>query len=1573
MFKIVIACLILLNILFASQKQNSNITENLSLSKEEQQWIKNNPVIKIAITNYWTQFENINTDVIKLLNKYGNLNIVLIKYETWKDAYNDSINGINSYGILNLSWSQEREDKYFYYTKAYNFTPSQLIVKKTNTDILSLNDLENKTVYTREKSIARKILEEEVPSSNIVDISDEISMFNNLSQSQKSEAIFDFVSDTDLINSFDLKIVKNIYNKYSEVSIGISKKHPELQNIINKIYEIIPKDELLELQNRIYLKEKKKTFISLNSQEKEWLDEHLIIKVGNEPDYAPWDFNRNNEPLGYSIDYIKLLASKLGVKIEFVQDSWGNLNKKLENKQVDLLHTMYKNNSKKGVLYTDKYKTVINAIYVHEDNTNIQSSKDLEDKTISIPKGDSILISIKDNFPNAKIIEPDGYVESLKNVALKRSDATILDMAVANYLKNEFTIPDLKIIDQIKFSSKNLVHSYRIGVRDDYPILVSLLNKAINSLTEEELQKLDEKWLLEPIQKKDQNSLNLSKEEQTWLNKKETIKFSVDPNWFPIEGINKETGKYQGMISDIIEKIKELSGMQFELIPTNTWSESIDLIKSKKIDMLSAVSVTPEKEKFLNFSHTSIELNDGVIMRSDAPFISSLEDLKGLKVGIPDGNGLEKTIKDKYPELSLIPIKGVKNSLEQLNSKKIDAYIGNLEVSSFLIFQESFFNLKIALSLNEKRAVKIAINKEYPKEAIQIINKALEKISPEELQTIKKRWIGIKLEDKTDYSLIWKFSAAFISIVLLFAYYNRKLKLLVAKKTAQLQSLLESFDTNVIASRTDLKGNITYASKALCQISGYSNKELIGSSQNIVRHPDTKEEIFEELWQTITNGKIWKGELKNAKKDAGFYWLDIIITPEFDDNEEIIAFSVIGENITAKKEVEELSKNLEQKVEERTYQLKQNQEQMKFVSHYANLGFWTFNPQVGDLLVNDTFVQMLGYDANEVLIAGCENEMFKPFKDGLAFWEQLIHEEDREKTAENINAHINGETNLYKSEYRMKKADGSWMWSLDIGRVAQRDKDGKAIEFNGVNLDIQDAKNAQELISQNKLFLNSLLDSQEQIVITKEGKTLRSVNKKFLEFFDVKNINEFTKDYECICDKFVIDETNTYLQKDMKKLSWIEYVIKNSNKTNKVVMEKDNIQRIFSVTAAVMPIGDGTIKSAVFTDITELEFKKKQTDTILSSVLLPMIITSKKTRKIVYANTFAEEQYETTLDELIGLDIEVFYTSDNQRDTILAELNSKGILQNFETTFKTLKGKKFDAILSLVDISFGGEDCFLGVASDITQQKELQKEIESIHRHTRESIEYASLIQHALIPSNDLFRKYFSDYLTIWHPKDIVGGDIYLFEELRNDNECLLMVIDCTGHGVPGAFVTMLVKAIERQITSNIINSNEVVSPAKILSIFNRSMKHLLKQEDNESISNAGFDGGILYYNKKEKIVKFAGAETGLFYIEDEELKMIKGSRHSVGYKKSDANFEFKEFIIDVKDGMQFYLTTDGYLDQNGGDKSFPFGKKRFKKILEENYNLPFADQQEILLYDMQAYQGEEERNDDITIVGIKI
>jgi len=262
-----------------------------------------------------------------------------------------------------------------------------------------------------------------------------------------------------------------------------------------------------------------------------------------------------------------------------------------------------------------------------------------------------------------------------------------------------------------------------------------------------------------------------------------------------------------------------------------------------------------------------------------------------------------------------------------------------------------------------------------------------------------------------------------------------------------------------------------------------------------------------------------------------------------------------------------------------------------------------------------------------------------------------------------------------------------------------------------------------------------------------------------------------------------------------------------------------------------------------------------------------------------------------------------------------------------------------------------------------------RQEIEVLHQQTQESIEYASIIQHALLPNENILSQHVQDFFVLWQPRDIVGGDIYLIKEI-NHQEVIIMLIDCTGHGVPGAFVTMLVKAIEHQATSAIEHASSI-NPAAILSQFNQRFKNLLQQEKFDSKSNVGFDGIILHMNTSNQTATFAGANTPLFIIQNDQLRVIKGDKHSIGYIKSNTEYEFTNHSIDISSETKIYITTDGFTDQTGGEKGFPYGNKKFKQLIQDISNKPFSKQKECLIETLLKYENK--RKDDVSIIGFLV
>ena len=266
--------------------------------------------------------------------------------------------------------------------------------------------------------------------------------------------------------------------------------------------------------------------------------------------------------------------------------------------------------------------------------------------------------------------------------------------------------------------------------------------------------------------------------------------------------------------------------------------------------------------------------------------------------------------------------------------------------------------------------------------------------------------------------------------------------------------------------------------------------------------------------------------------------------------------------------------------------------------------------------------------------------------------------------------------------------------------------------------------------------------------------------------------------------------------------------------------------------------------------------------------------------------------------------------------------------------------------------------------------KELQSEsirlarIEAANKMVMDSIRYAKSIQASLLPDLTKVKTYLPNSFFIWQPRDIVGGDIFYVESY--DDGLIIAVIDCTGHGVPGAFMTMVASTSLRRI----VGDENCHEPAQILKRLNLMVKTSLQQDTKHAKSDDGLDAALCLVNLTEKSLTFAGAKLPLYCIYDGKIDVIKGDKQSLGYKKSKVDFNFTTHTVTLKTGMSFYLATDGFLDQLGGSKRFSYGTKRFKNLLLENYQRSFTEQSQTLLEAFNDYKGENDRQDDVTVVG---
>lgn len=255
--------------------------------------------------------------------------------------------------------------------------------------------------------------------------------------------------------------------------------------------------------------------------------------------------------------------------------------------------------------------------------------------------------------------------------------------------------------------------------------------------------------------------------------------------------------------------------------------------------------------------------------------------------------------------------------------------------------------------------------------------------------------------------------------------------------------------------------------------------------------------------------------------------------------------------------------------------------------------------------------------------------------------------------------------------------------------------------------------------------------------------------------------------------------------------------------------------------------------------------------------------------------------------------------------------------------------------------------------------------IEVQARDIQDSINYASYIQGSLLPSRQEVQNLFPESFIMYLPRDVVSGDFYWVAQ--KDGWRYLAVADCTGHGVPGALVSVL--CIEK-LEQALLRYSE---PAKILAQVNRDVKKALRQNKGaaENSSRDGMDIALICWNKEKNILKFSGAKRPLIFIRGNEIEQMMPTRFSIGgHSGSDQTFDQEEFTLQPEDCI--YMFSDGFTDQFGGEASKKFSSKQLRQLLHDIHGQPMADQQQRLVSIFRSWKGENAQIDDVLLAGLK-
>lgn len=588
------------------------------------------------------------------------------------------------------------------------------------------------------------------------------------------------------------------------------------------------------------LKHQPTATIQLSAEEQAWLTRHPHIEVGTMNAWPPFDFvGADGRPQGIGVDVIQALNQRLGNVLVPKPGAWTNIYAQVQEKQLPALMDITPKPSREADFnFTQLYLTVPHVIIARRNGVYLRNEEDLHGKTLALEQGFGNVEYFRTYYPTINVREYANTAKALDAVARGEADAYAGNRAVATYVMAQEVMVNLEVQGRLQKEGSKLA----IGVRKDWLLLRDILQKALDDMSEEEKHAMLAKWTM--TNQSPHPRIMLTEAEHTWLKQHPVIRVAADPDWAPLEYIDKQ-GRLQGISADYLQRLTRLLNVRFEPSRT-TWQQAVADLKAGKLDMFASVRRTAEREHYATFTESYLSVPIVLFTNPAVAYIGNPEELAGHKVAVVEGYAIQELLARDYPDIKLLVVPDIKTGLQHLAKSDVTAFAGNLLTTGYYIRDLGLTQLKVAGRTPYSNEQAMAARKDLPHLA-SILRKALTAISEPERNQIYQRWVAIKYEEPSDYSLVWKVLAVVLPILALFIYWNRRLLLTEAalresenqlrQLNAQLQSNISVLETTRDASEAANRAKSLFLANMSHELRTPLNA-ILGFSQLLAREPD---------------------------------------------------------------------------------------------------------------------------------------------------------------------------------------------------------------------------------------------------------------------------------------------------------------------------------------------------------------------------------------------------------------------------------------------------------------------------------------------------------------------------------------------------------------------------------------------------------------------------------------------------------------------------------------------------------------------------------------------------------------
>ena len=520
------------------------------------------------------------------------------------------------------------------------------------------------------------------------------------------------------------------------------------------------------------------TDAKLSPAERVFLKAHPRIVLGTEKSWEPYVIvDANGQINGYDAEILARINALTGAHFQLKAGVWREMQEQARARQIDGLSTGGIHAERRQYLnFSDIYISLNKMLLVAQGNPrSIHGQHDLAGRRIAVHRGNLVDEKLAAKYPEAKIIPLETTAEMVQAVVKGDVDA-IFDNGTTLYLAQKLGLPYLEIAFDL---GEKLELAF--GVRKDWPQAIDILNKGLAAIPLHERLMLQQRWFLGGNRQASDRELLLTAEEQSYLERKQRIHLCVDPDWMPYERIDPK-GNHEGIIADLHRDLAKRLGLAIELVPTRSWAESLDATRTHRCDMLSGAVATPERETYLGFTRSFLDVPLVIVTLAGKTFVDTLNDVRQQTFAMLRGHAVVEMLRRRYPELSILEVENAQAGFDALRDGRAFGFIDTASTVGYAIRTGNLLDLQIAGKLAERYALAIAVHPDDP-QLRAIYDKALTALSKNDIERIQDHWSSVQIIHDVDHSLVWQILAAVavLSGLVVYRYrivsgYNRRLQ-----------------------------------------------------------------------------------------------------------------------------------------------------------------------------------------------------------------------------------------------------------------------------------------------------------------------------------------------------------------------------------------------------------------------------------------------------------------------------------------------------------------------------------------------------------------------------------------------------------------------------------------------------------------------------------------------------------------------------------------------------------------------------------------------------------------------------